>query len=109
MRRNRGIGGVDVVSRRIRAPAVGRDTGSARLTAYRVVACLLSLRRRRATQVRRLLREARLEPRDNKNAAGNRYSVFQKSDDQVWNLESPYQARANLITRKRASDAANST
>jgi len=53
--------------------------------------------------------EARLESRDNKKAAANRYCVFHKSDDQVWNLESPYQARTNLVTRKRASDAANST
>src|SRR2546426_8305826 len=42
-----------------------------------------------------------------RSAAANRYCVFHKSDDQVWNLESPYQARTNLVTRKRASDAAN--
>jgi hypothetical protein len=49
----------------------------------------------------------RLEPRYNKEAPGNRYRVFQQGDDQVRNLESLHQARANFVTRKRTCDAAS--
>jgi hypothetical protein len=42
----------------------------------------------------------------NQSTARNGYGVFQKSDDEILNLASPYEARPNLITRKRADNTA---
>jgi hypothetical protein len=55
------------------------------------------------------MREARLEPRHNKEASANRHGVFQKSGDQVRNLESLHEARAKFVARKRASNATSHT
>ena len=43
------------------------------------------------------MREARLEPRHNKEARANRHEVFQKSDDQVRNLESLHEACGKFL------------
>jgi hypothetical protein len=43
------------------------------------------------------MHEARLEPRHNKEVPANRYGVFQKSDDQVRNLEGLHEARAKFL------------
>jgi hypothetical protein len=48
-----------------------------------------------------------LEPRRNKKTRGNRYGVFRESYEQIPNLKRFYQARASLVTGKRADNAAD--
>src|SRR5271157_3227027 len=50
-----------------------------------------------------------LELRHNKKAPANCHRVFHKSDDQVGNLESLHEPRANFVTRKGASNATHHT
>jgi hypothetical protein len=45
----------------------------------------------------------------NQYTACDGYGVFQKSDDEILNLESPYEARPSLVTGKRADNAARRT
>ena len=47
-----------------------------------------------------------LEPRHDEKGTAYRDNVFQGSDHEVGSLEGAYQTCANLVTRKRAGDAA---